>query len=352
MKETYGEILEQELQEERQKVEVSSISFSVREVKGMYEEDEIILDPAYQRNYRWSKDKAARFIESIFLSLPIPPVFVAKNKTSFTMEVIDGVQRINSVLWFMSDDKDFLNGIGEKTPLRLPELKNLGTLSGKTYSELPENIQRYFSRQPLQFVILSDTSDYDVRHNLFSRLNSGSVALTPQEVRRVTYKGDFMTFIEDLSQEGLFLSTLKVKSIQEKDGTIQEEVLKFFAYKNYRRNLKNYISDFLDKYCEGIDINEIYFDYETEKECFLKTCLFFNNLFEGKHFNINNGMTPLVKFEACLVAVAEIYQSGKTPKKLDDLSWLEDREFQKLCSNTSRKKLSDRISYAKQYFLG
>ena len=157
MKETYGEILEQELQEERQKVEVSSISFSVREVKGMYEEDEIILDPAYQRNYRWSKDKAARFIESIFLSLPIPPVFVAKNNTSFTMELIDGVQRINSVLWFMSDDKDFLNGIGEKTPLRLPELKNLGTLSGKTYSELPENIQRYFSRQPLQFVILSDT---------------------------------------------------------------------------------------------------------------------------------------------------------------------------------------------------
>ena len=100
----------------------------------------------------------------------------------------------------------------------------------------------------------------------------------------------------------------------------------------------------MDKYCEGIDINEIYFDYETEKECFLKTCLFFNNLFEG--------MTPLVKFEACLVAVAEIYQSGKTHKKLDDLSWLEDREFQKLCSNTSRKKLSDRISYAKQYFLG
>ena len=53
----------------------------------------MMIDPSYQRKYRWNEDTASKFIESIYLGLPIPPIFIATNDT-FTQEVVDGVQRI------------------------------------------------------------------------------------------------------------------------------------------------------------------------------------------------------------------------------------------------------------------
>lgn len=71
--------LEEELALERKKVDVATVSFSVREIVRMYEDGELSIAPSYQRKYRWSLRVASTFLESIFLGLPIPPIFVATN---------------------------------------------------------------------------------------------------------------------------------------------------------------------------------------------------------------------------------------------------------------------------------
>jgi hypothetical protein len=96
--------LEAQLAVERKKVDVGSVAFSIRELVRMYEDGELSIAPSYQRKYRWPMAVASTFIESLFLGLPIPPIFVATND-NFEWEVVDGLQRISTLVHFISEDK-------------------------------------------------------------------------------------------------------------------------------------------------------------------------------------------------------------------------------------------------------
>ena len=112
------EELEAQLADERRRVDVSSVTFSVRELVRMFEEGELRIAPSYQRKYRWSESVASTFIESIFLGLPVPPIFVATNE-DFELEVVDGLQRISTLLMFLAERPEFLSTVNRSKPLRL-----------------------------------------------------------------------------------------------------------------------------------------------------------------------------------------------------------------------------------------
>lgn len=84
--------LEDQLGVERKKVDVSSVSFSVRELVRMYEDGELSIAPSYQRKYRWPRRVASTFVESIFLGLPIPPIFVV-NRPGVSGDCFCGLSR-------------------------------------------------------------------------------------------------------------------------------------------------------------------------------------------------------------------------------------------------------------------
>ncbi|MFN6036372.1 MAG: DUF262 domain-containing protein, partial [Dolichospermum sp.] len=65
----------------------------------MYEDKEIVIKPAFQRYFRWDEEQRTRFIESILLGIPIPPIFVAEDGDG-VWELVDGLQRISTVLSF------------------------------------------------------------------------------------------------------------------------------------------------------------------------------------------------------------------------------------------------------------
>lgn len=167
--------LESQLAIERDKVDVATVSFSVRELVRMFEEDELSIAPSYQRKYRWSEAVASTFIESIFLGLPIPPIFVATN-AEFQWEVVDGLQRMSTLLMFLAERPEHLKVIDRKESLRLSGLDKLDQLNGVTYAEMPVSLQRYFGRQPLQVISLTDKSDRSVRFLSYSaiRLRDGT----------------------------------------------------------------------------------------------------------------------------------------------------------------------------------
>src|ERR1700728_1819203 len=87
----------------KQANEVSTDTYTVtwKELLGNYKDEELIIDPEYQRLFRWSLDQQTQYLESILLNIPSPPLFLAQNKNS-KFEVIDGLQRVSTLLKFFA----------------------------------------------------------------------------------------------------------------------------------------------------------------------------------------------------------------------------------------------------------
>lgn len=341
--------LEEQLAQERRKVDVASVSFSVREIVRMHAEGELSIAPSYQRKYRWPKSVASTFIESLFLGLPIPPIFVATND-DFQWEVVDGLQRISTLIMFVADDEEQLKQINRETNLVLEGMDKLSQLNGVSFADMPISLQRYFGRQGIQVISLTDKSDKSVRFDLFERLNSGAISLSEQEVRTAVYRGEFIEFLEALSVNQDFTSLLKLQEKNQHDGTGEEQVLKFFAYKNDRDAFKGGVTDFLNKYTEKASQT---FDYAKERELFDATYKFLAEAVGGPFLRQNTNVTPVVQFEACAVAIAELIAQGTTPTA-PAFDWLNDTELvdSSTGGTNTRTMLRRRIDRAKAIFSG
>ena len=191
------------LNEERGRVDVSTADLTVREVVRMVGDGELNAAPVYQRKFRWSEEDESRLIESLLLGLPIPSVFVASNE-DFSLEIVDGLQRVSTLVHFLAMNDEELEKIGKPTPLKLKGLEKLQDLHGSGFQDLPAEIQRYFSRLPLRITTLTDKSDVEIRFQLFERLNRGALALSAQEVRTVVYRGALIDLIRELRGRGRF----------------------------------------------------------------------------------------------------------------------------------------------------
>jgi hypothetical protein len=127
---------------------------------------------------------------------------------------------------------------------------------------------------------LSDKSDNVVRFDLFERLNTGGIVLSPQEVRACIYRGKFAEFIRELSQNETFQSLLKLQVNSRNDGTSEELVLKFFAYLFDRANFKGNVKDFLNDYMKASN-NDPNYDYHTKRQLFQDTVSYLRNATNG-----------------------------------------------------------------------
>lgn len=164
--------------------------------------------PYFQRKYVWDTEKASYFIESILLGTEIPPIVLFDNGQK--NEVIDGRQRYETIKKFIE------NGIA----LNEKGVKVLDTLIGLHYVELPDSIKDSFINTKiriLQFSIvnepaLSPEREDKIKKEIFTRYNSGIIALKPQEIERAAYIGDTLidSFKEKLETNSDFLNKCQV----------------------------------------------------------------------------------------------------------------------------------------------
>ena len=94
-----------QVESSRKEIRADRMDMSFGEIMNMYDEGELIIAPEFQRAFRWGKDKQTKFIESLILGIPIPPIFVAETKGN-VWELVDGLQRISTVLSFFGKLKD------------------------------------------------------------------------------------------------------------------------------------------------------------------------------------------------------------------------------------------------------
>jgi hypothetical protein len=343
--------LQLQLDQKRRAVDTDFFDMSLRELLRMVEARELIIAPAYQREFRWPEATQSALIESFLLGLPIPALVVAAN-TNATWEVVDGLQRLNTIIRFLGDDEVRSRNEGTRRALSLSGLETLTSFEGLTFDALPRTIQFILEKRFVRVQILNDQSDPEVRYELFKRLNAGAVALTPQEIRSCVYRGPFNDLVESLAQDSNFRSMLKLKRGDEHNGTVEEQVLKFFAYRDRSDSFDGRVTAFLSQYMK--DRTENTGDLHGDEAAFQVACGQLAKMPGCLPFlRPGVGTTPLNQFEAALVATANLLSRGEQIKK-PSAKWLEDKGFVDFATKgtNTRPQLLGRIKRAEQLLSG
>ena len=207
----------------------------------------IDLNPKFQRRNAWQDSRRSKLIESIIMGYLIPEIVLAEDpsrKKSFI--VIDGKQRLLSIAGFIDHDGfNYWN-----TPI-LKQLNVCKSLNGLSYTELPETNLREFENSSLRCTVITNYSDIQVLYDIFYRLNSGSVALSSQELRQVLNRGNFGDYLIEITNNTNILHNamgLKEPDTRLRDVEIILRVLSFYLYaSDYKGNLRRFLDDSMHK---------------------------------------------------------------------------------------------------------
>ncbi|MFA7282143.1 MAG: DUF262 domain-containing protein [Sterolibacterium sp.] len=199
---------------------IQQSDFSLTAIYDMVSKNSIDIRPHYQRRDRWNTEKQSALIESFFLNVPVPPVYLSEDEYG-QYSVIDGKQRITAIC-------DFLNG-----SLRLKNLKKFPELDGLHFHDLPLQLQSALTVRPyIRVTTLLKQSDDQLKYEVFLRLNTGGDTLKPQEIRNVAYSGPFNDLLFELSNREFLRERMKIsgdKSPAFRSMEDLEHVLRFFT---------------------------------------------------------------------------------------------------------------------------
>lgn len=205
-----------------------------------------IFIPSFQRDYVWNQVEASRLIESLLLGLPVPGVFLAKDNESNKLSVIDGQQRLKSLLFFY---EGFFNPKEDDTRKKVFRLKNVQPqFEGKTYEELEEEDRINLDDSIIHSTIIKQetpNNDNTSIYHVFERLNTGGRKLTPQEIRSAIYIGKLNNLIIELNDYHSWRELFGKKNNRLKD---QEMILRFFAFYHLLDNYSKPLKEFLNKF--------------------------------------------------------------------------------------------------------
>lgn len=157
----------------------------------------ILLNPSFQRRDAWDKKRKSKFIESLILGLPIPQVVLAESKERRgSYIVLDGKQRLLSIRQFAAETND-----ADYEQLKLTGLEIRSDLIGRSLVDFKDDLALFddlsaFENQPIRTIVIKNWPNEDFLYHVFLRLNTGSVSLSPQELRQALHPGPFVTFLD------------------------------------------------------------------------------------------------------------------------------------------------------------
>lgn len=305
--------LEQEVEISKKQIISDGYDMSVGEIMNLYRDEELIISPDYQRLFRWELSQKTRFIESLLLGIPIPPIFVHQDDDG-VWELIDGLQRVSTILEFSGLLRDSVSN----EPLPSSALNGtqfLPSLSNKKWSDSdhPENeigksLQLEIKRARLRVEILRKGSDPYAKYELFQRLNTGGANLSEQEVRNciaVMLNPDLYQWLKRCSEFPAFVNTTNQTQDAIERQANMELTLKFFAYKHF-------------PYIPGMDVHEHLdyalvemckapIDFTAEEHIFQYTFTLLNTLLQERAFKKWDGQSFKGKF---LISLFETITNG------------------------------------------
>jgi hypothetical protein len=260
-----------------------AVDFSYGEIVNLHSSDELQIYPEYQRLFRWTDEQKSRLIESVFIQLPIPPIFLVENDDG-VLELIDGLQRISSVIQFIDAGKI------KRDPLHLVGCDIIKELNGKTFEDLALSDRLRIKRTSIRAVIIRRQGSSFIKYELFKRLNTGGSLLSAQEVRncssRMVEGGDvFYLFLQEMAFDEHFKKAIsRMPALSREQRGDEELVLRYFAVVNYLDGYHGNVEEWLNSYMENILFGHTSFSMQDQQTAFLRIFKFIADVFGGDAF--------------------------------------------------------------------
>jgi hypothetical protein len=339
--------LENEIRIARKKIVTDGYDMSIGEVMNLYRDQELTIDPVFQRLFRWDLTRKSRFIESLLLGIPIPPIFVYQDPNG-VWELVDGLQRLSTILEFVgelrvskSNDTEDLDDESEdareddeeydddedvvkyKKPSVLSGTKLLPSLEGKKWDikERRDSIgltnQIAIKRARIRIEILKAESDENAKFELFQRLNTGGSPLSEQEVRNcvavMVNKKLYKWLVKASTIKSFTKTTAQTDQAMEKQTSV-ELVLRMVAFRHVpydgRLDVHEYLDNALLQLARSTEI-----DWEEEAAHFEATFDLLNSALGDSAFKKWDGTTFKGQF---LMSLFEVVGFGVS-QNLDEI---------------------------------
>lgn len=321
------------------KAVVSANDWTTETIINQINKGNIQLNPSFQRRDAWDTTRKSRFIESLILGLPVPQIVLAESKERRgAYIVLDGKQRLLSIRQFAAEENDQIY-----QQLKLNSLDIRSDLKGKSLVALKNDLDFFedlsaFENQPIRTVVIKNWPAENFLYHVFLRLNTGSVPLSPQELRQALHPGPFVSFLDEESCKSTALKEIlksKKPDFRMRDA---ELLLRYFAFRNYLSEYSGTLKSFLDESCKVLNNR-----WEEKKECIQKQLINFEitHQFIKKIFGENSyrkwiGRNYETRFNRSVFDIMFLSFNDENVKKLS-IGKEENIEaaFKELCSNSS-----------------
>jgi len=214
----------------------------------MHQQGILQIRPEFQRDVVWKGPDQTRFIDSLIKSLPIPSMCFAQDHKAQRWMVIDGLQRISTIVRFLE------GGDWKLSPLEdiEPEIagKSAAAIKVKT-----NPLHQYYTRvENLSVPITVLRCDFSKKNHMeylftiFHRLNTGGLKLNNQEIRNCIYGGRLNDLLKDLDAYPAWRRLNKMRKDQVYRFTKQEIILRFMAFHDRASTYEGHLAKFLNSY--------------------------------------------------------------------------------------------------------
>lgn len=315
-----------------------STDWTAETILSQLNRNNIDLDPTFQRRSAWTDKKQSLFIESLILGLPIPQLILAESpnrRGSFI--VIDGKQRLLAIRRFGSSEKN-----SDFHPLKLKGLNELNRLNNKMYEDLQQNSDfsddcNAFENSSIRTIVIRNWQHEEYLYEVFLRINTGSVQLSPQELRQALHPGEFSKFIDEASAESKELKlalNLRAPDFRMRDA---ETLLRYIAYRNYIYDYKGNLKLFLDETTKKINEqwvkkrSDIFYQVENMESALEFTRSVFGEKCYLRKWNGEKFETK--KNRAVFDIMLHYFSNPEVREQLSERKDIISSEFKKLCQD-------------------
>jgi Protein of unknown function DUF262 len=322
----------------------------------MHHQGILEIQPVFQREVVWKIPAQTRFIDSLIKQLPIPSMCFSLDYKTQNWQVIDGLQRISTIIKFLSNQPSWT----------LSDLEDIDPkISGQPVSiffERGSELSPYLRRiENLTLPITVLRCDYSKKSHtnylftIFHRLNTGGMKLNNQEIRNCIYSGSLNNLLHELNNDENWMKINKMKKSAGYRFTKQELILRFFAFFDSYQNYPGKLAKFLNEYMAENRNPSVSF-IDKKKDLFNRVSyVIYSKVFEGK---IPQKLSITV-LESLLVGIAFNLKfiESQTPQYIQDLykKLQSNEEFseQRLSEGLAQKtRVTNRINTSKSIFSG
>ena len=237
-----------------------------------------ITIPPFQRRFVWTIKQSSQLIESFLLGLPVPQIFLYIDDKHRNW-VIDGQQRILSIIYFFSGYFGLESSTGKRHVFRLQGLSDDSPFLRKRFEDLDQSDKRKLEGSVLRAVNvrqLSPKQDHSSIYHIFERLNTGGTPLRPQEIRNCVYFGELVNELNRINMLPAWREIIG-REHPEKHQRDVEMILRAFAFwerwEKYDKPMKGFLNEQMAKHkdADSSKFKKFRRDFEQAVDVLLQT---------------------------------------------------------------------------------